>query len=76
VLPVVTSDIREKLEALVQGASEDWKKELVYHVKEDNPELNTLLLALADGSSDPKRVILAGYLVYKSLELAEEAELI
>lgn len=75
-LPVVTSDIREKLEALVSSSGEDWKKELVYHVKEDNPELNTLLLALAEGSSDPKRVILAGYLVYKSLELAEEAELI
>lgn len=75
-LPVVTPDIREQLESLINSPTEDWKKELVYHIKEDNPELNTLLLTLADGSSDPKRVILAGYLVYKSLELAEEAELV
>ncbi len=73
-LPVVTSDIREELEALIKEAPDEWKREMVQHMKEDNPELNSLLLNLAQGSSDAKRVILAGYLVYRALERAEENE--
>jgi hypothetical protein len=74
VLPVVTSDIRETLEEIVQNSSDEWKREMVHHLKEDNPELNSLLLTLAQNSSDAKKVILAGYLVYKALEIAEENE--
>jgi hypothetical protein len=74
VLPVVTSDIREALEEIVQNSSDEWKREMVHHLKEDNPELNSLLLTLAQNSSDAKKVILAGYLVYKALEIAEENE--
>lgn len=73
-LPVVTAEIRESLEAIVQGPSDEWKREMVHHLKEDNPEINSLLLTLAQDSKDAKRVILAGYLVYKALELAEENE--
>lgn len=73
-LPVVTSDIRGELEALTQNTPDEWKREMVHHLKEDNPEINTLLLNLAQNSSDAKRVILAGYLVYKALERAEENE--
>ena len=73
-LPVVTSDIRETLEQQVQEATDEWKREMVHHLKEDNPEINTLLLNLAQDSNDAKKVILAGYLVYKALEKAEENE--
>jgi hypothetical protein len=74
VLPVVTPTIRESLEEVIQNPTDEWKREMVHHLKEDNPEINTLLLSLAQGSSDAKKVILAGYLVYKALEIAEENE--
>ncbi len=75
-LPVVTADIREELERIVENASDEWKREMVHHLKEDNPEVNSLLLNLAQNSQDAKRVILAGYLVYKALEVADENETI
>lgn len=74
-LPVVTAEIRENLEKLIEENLDEWKREMIHHIKEENPELNSLLLNLAQGSPDAKRVILAGYLVYKSLEIAEESEL-
>lgn len=74
-LPVVTSDIRETLQDVIDNPNnEDWKREMIHHLKEDNPEVNSILLNLAQGSSDAKRVILAGYLIYKALEMAEEYE--
>ncbi len=73
-LPVVTSDIRESLEETILNASDEWKREMVHHLKEDNPEINSLLLNLAQDSADAKKVILAGYLVYKALEVADEMQ--
>ena len=73
-LPIVTADIRESLEAQVEASVDDWKREMIHHIKEDNPELNTLLLRLAQDAQEPKHIILAGYMVYKALELADESE--
>lgn len=73
-LPVVTAEIREQLESIIASTPEEWKREMVHHLKEDNPEINALLLTLAQDATDAKQVILAGYLVYKALELAEESE--
>jgi hypothetical protein len=75
-LPVVTSDIREQLESAIETGSEEWKREMVHHLKEDNPEINSLLLNLANDAHDAKKVILAGYMVYKALEIAEQNELV
>ncbi len=73
-LPVVTADILESLEEVIQGSSDEWKREMVHHLKEDNPEVNSLLLNLAQDSPDAKKVILAGYLVYKALEIADQIQ--
>ena len=73
-LPVVTEKIRSALESLFSKDTETWKKGMVHHLKEDNPEINSLLLSLAQGSEDPKSVITAGYLVYNVLELATKEE--
>ncbi len=73
-LPVITPDIREALEKVIQDTPEDWKKEMVHHLKEDNPEINSLLLSLAQDSPEAKKIILAGFMVYKALEMAEEKE--
>ena len=73
-LPVVTADIRKTLEDILENNSDEWKREMVHHLKEDNPEINSLLLAMAQDSSDAKKIILAGYMVYKAIEIAEEQE--
>jgi hypothetical protein len=75
-LPVVTADIRDEVEHIFAESSEDWKRDMIHHLKEDNPEVNSLLLNFAQASSDPKKVIMAGYLVYKALERASENEMI
>jgi len=73
-LPVVTETTRLTLDKLTAGNIDDWKRRMIHHLKEDNPEVNTLLLELAQKSSDPKSVILAGYMVYQALELALNEE--
>jgi hypothetical protein len=74
-LPVVSEETRQELLSLIQGSElKSWQKEMIHHLKEDNPEVNTLLLELAQQSEDPKKIVLAGYLVYKALEMALEEE--
>lgn len=73
-LPVVTESTRKTLEQALLENEEAWKKKMVHRLKEENPEVNTLLLELAQKSKDPKAVILAGYLIYNALELAQEEE--
>jgi hypothetical protein len=73
-LPVVSSGLRQTLDALEQEHGENWPKQMLRQLREENPEINSLLLDLAQDSPDPKQVILAGYKVYKLLELAEANE--
>jgi hypothetical protein len=74
-LPVITDEVRQAMMAIAnQDNVKAWQREMIHHLKEDNPEVNTLLLDLAQASNDPKAVVLAGYLVYKALELAAEEE--
>jgi hypothetical protein len=73
-LPVVTEETRKSLEQSLLDDEESWKKKMVHRLKEENPEINSLLLDLAQRSKDPKAVILAGYIIYNALELALEEE--
>lgn len=73
-LPVVTEDILTLIRTELDSDSEDWKRALLQRIREDNPEVNTLLLEAAKSSDDPKSLILGGYLVYCALEIAEQAE--
>lgn len=73
-LPIVTGNIREALEELINTPNEEWKRAMVARLKEDNPEINSILLSLAQGATDPKKIVLAGYMVYHALELAEQQE--
>jgi hypothetical protein len=73
-LPVVTPETRKKLDEYIAKSEEQWKREMIHHLKEENPEINSLLLELAQNSTDPKNVVMAGYLVYKALEMAQTEE--
>ncbi len=73
-LPVVTEQIRLVLEQSLIDDEGGWKKQMVHRLKGENPEINSILLDLAQKSSDPKSVILAGYLIYDALEQAQKEE--
>ncbi|MFN8614974.1 MAG: hypothetical protein U0003_03570 [Vampirovibrionales bacterium] len=75
-LPIVTEELFNVLKAQLEASPEDWKRAMVAKIREDNPEINSLLLDVAQAMNlgDPKSIILGGYLVYAALELAERAE--
>lgn len=76
-LPIVTEETRKLLEEMASQDEKAWKKQMINHIKEENPEINSLLLEVAnqcDNDYTKKKVILAGYLVYKALEMAQEEE--
>lgn len=77
-LPIVTEPIRQQIVQLLTDAPMDWKREMVQRLKQMNPEVNAMLLDVAQQSSDPKGAVLAGFAVYQALELAmaeEDSEL-
>jgi hypothetical protein len=74
VLPIVSEPVREQIVELLGTSPAEWKRELLHRLKQNNPEVNALLLELAQGSQDPKATILAGFAVYHALELALKEE--
>lgn len=73
-LPIVTEDLVALIDAQLQASPDDWKRAMVQRIKEDNPELNTLLLQQAQHSAHPKDLILGAYIIYCALELADRAQ--
>ncbi|MBY0449149.1 MAG: hypothetical protein K2X01_00805 [Cyanobacteria bacterium] len=73
-LPVVSEANRKALEALLEEDPDAWKKQMIHYIKEENPEVNTILVDLAQRSQDPKAVIMAGFFVYQALDLAAREE--
>ncbi|MBR5304202.1 MAG: hypothetical protein IKU37_05185 [Candidatus Gastranaerophilales bacterium] len=46
-----------------------WRKEMIHYIKEENPELNTAIIELAQKSQlDPKALATGAYMAYKLLE--------
>ena len=77
-LPIVTEPIRSQIIQLLTDTPAEWKREMVHRLKQVNPEVNAMLLDVAQQSSDPKGAVLAGFAVYQALELAmtdEDTEL-
>jgi hypothetical protein len=74
VLPIVSEPVREQITALLQNSPAEWKRDLLHRLKQNNPEVNALLLEMAQHSQDPKAIILAGFAVYHALELALKEE--
>lgn len=73
-LPVLSEETRQKLQTTSSENLDQWKRQMIHRIKADNPEINALLLEIAQNSNDPKSVIYAGYMVYKAIELAQEEE--
>lgn len=72
-LPVITEEIRDELFKEVFEDVNLWRKKMIHYLKEQNPEINTLIIEAANKTDlDPKGVALGAYMTYKLLELADE----
>ena len=48
-----------------------WRKSMIHYIKEDNPEVNSAIVEIANKTDlDPKAVATGAYVVYKMLEYA------
>ena len=46
-----------------------WRKGMIHYIKDENPELNTAIIEIAQKSDlDPKAVAAGAYMAYKLLE--------
>ena len=73
-LPIISETMRERVVEDSAVNPKDWIREQIHLLKEQNPEVNTLLLGLAQDAKDPQAVMLAGYSIYQMLEAAFEEE--
>lgn len=62
----------ENLEALIEEILKDvhaWRKSMIHYIKDENPELNTAIIEIAQKTDlDPKAVATGAYMAYKLLE--------
>ena len=66
---LITIENVEKTIDEVIGDIGAWRKEMIHYIKEENPELNTAIIEIANKTElDPKAVATGAYLAYKLLE--------
>ena len=75
-LPIITEDLLAQMYEEVFSDVAVWRKKMVGHLKEENPEINSAILEITKRTDlDPKAVALGAYVTYKLIEEAvEEAD--
>lgn len=70
-LPIISEEnIQTVLKDILTDIS-SWRKSMIHYVKDENPEVNTIIVELAKETElDPKAVATGAYAVYKMLEVA------
>ena len=74
-LPFITEEIKDETinDALQDVAS--WRKKMVHYIKDENPEVNAVIIEVAEKTQlDPKAIALGAYITYIMLEKAEREE--
>ena len=68
-LPLITEEnVSKTIEEVLQDIHQ-WRKEMIHYIKDENPELNTAIIEIAQKSDlDPKAVAAGAYIAYKLLE--------
>ncbi len=52
-----------------------WRKSMIHYVKDENPELNSAIIELANKTDlDPKAVATGAYMAYRLIEEANQAQ--
>lgn len=74
-LPLITEDIKEIMLGEVIPDVAGWRKKMIHYIKEENPEVNAIIIESAQQTNlDPKAIALGAYLTYVALERADKAE--
>ena len=74
-LPLISVDNVENMVELILANPADWRKEMIHYIKEENPELNTAIIEIAQkGGLEAKALATGAYMAYKLLEKEAENE--
>lgn len=72
-LPIITEDLLSQVYDEVFSDVAGWRKQMVGHLKDENPEINSAILEITKRTDlDPKAVALGAYLTYRLIEEAIE----
>ncbi len=72
-LPIITEELSASIYEEVFKNVSYWRKKMVGHLKEENPEINAAILEIAKRTElDPKAVALGAYMTYRLIEAAIE----
>ncbi len=70
-LPIITEENFQAVMGDLLGDISSWRKSMIHYIKEENPEVNSAIVELANQTDlDPKAVATGAYAVYKMLEIA------
>ncbi len=73
-LPIITEELSALVYEEVFKNVSYWRKKMVSHLKEENPEVNSAILEIAKRTElDPKAVALGAYMAYRLIETAADA---
>lgn len=68
-LPIISSENVEKTAEEILKDIQSWRKGMIHYIKDENPELNTAIIELAQKTElDAKAVAAGAYMAYKLLE--------
>lgn len=68
-LPVISEEnVSKHLEEILKDVH-SWRKEMIHYIKDENPELNSAIIEIAQKTDlDPKAVATGAYMAYKLIE--------
>ena len=69
-LPIISEENVTKTVDELLSDLQQWRKDMIHYIKDENPELNTAIIEISQKSDlDPKAVATGAYLAYKLLEI-------
>ena len=71
-LPVIYEEHYAKITQDIVEDVAAWRKKMIHYIKDENPELNSAIIEIANKTSlDPKAVATGAYMAYLLLEEAQ-----
>ena len=67
--PIISQENVENLVDEILKDIHSWRKSMIHYIKDENPELNTAIIEIAQKADlDPKALATGAYMTYKLLE--------
>ena len=68
-LPIISTDTVESTTNEALKDIQQWRKQMIHYIKDENPELNTAIIEISQKAElDPKAFATGAYIAYKLLE--------